>query len=170
MRFRGFKSSRWPGAIACAALTVAFLTLAASESQAATLQCVQYARSITNVPLKGDAWTWWSKAPAVRLPRGQAPEIGSILVLRKTTRLPRGHVAVVAEVINSREIVVDHANLTSYRGQRGQVDLAVRVLDVSQANDWSQVRVWYAPADSFGQRIYPAYGFIYTADAVYSGL
>ncbi len=169
MRLRGFKSSRRPGAIVRAALAVAVLAAAVGEAQAATLQCVQYARSVTNVPLKGDAWTWWSKAPAVRLPRGQEPEMGSILVLRKTTRLPRGHVAVVSEVLNSREIVVDHANWASRRDRRGQVDLSVRVLDVSPANDWSQVRVWHAPSDSFGQRVYPAYGFIYAVDAVYPG-
>ncbi len=71
--------------------------------------------------------------------------------------------------MNGREIVVDHANWASRRGERGRVDLSVRVLDVSPANDWSQVRVWHAPADSFGQRIYPAYGFIYAFDAVYPG-
>ena len=154
-------------AIACAALAAAtLLASAANEADAAILQCVQYARSITNVPLKGDAWTWWSKAPVARLARGQEPEMGAILVLRKTRILPRGHVAVVSEVVSRREIVIDHANWASRRADRGQIDLAVRVLDVSPANDWSQVRVWHAPSDSFGQRVYPAYGFIYAFDGL----
>lgn len=157
-------------AIACAALAAAaLLASAANQAEAAILQCVQYARSITNVPIKGDAWTWWNKAAAARIGRGAEPELGAVLVFRKTGRLPRGHVAVVSEVINNREIMVDHANWASRRGERGRVDLAVRVLDVSPANDWSEVRVWYAPADTFGQRVYPAYGFIYAFDGLSYG-
>lgn len=138
--------------------------------QAASLQCVQYAREVTNVPLQGDAWTWWSKAARSRIDRGREPEIGSILVFRRTARLQRGHVAVVAEVVNRREIVVDHANWASRRSMRGRIDLAVRVVDVSPANDWSAVRVWHAASDTLGQRAYPTYGFIYafgSPDAAY---
>lgn len=130
---------------------------------ASVLQCVEYARDVTQVPLQGDAWTWWGKAARAGLERGRAPEAGAILVFRKTDRLARGHVAVVTEILGRREIAVDHANWASRRNrnQRGQVDLAVRVVDVSPANDWSAVRVWYAPSDSLGQRIYSTYGFIY---------
>ena len=135
--------------------------LISTPLEAATLQCVQYARDVTNVPLQGDAWTWWSKAARSRLERGREPEIGSILVFRRSTRLQRGHVAVVAEVVNRREIVVDHANWASRRSMRGRVDLAVRVVDISPANDWSAVRVWHADSDSLGRQAYPTYGFIY---------
>lgn len=137
------------------------LGLISSPLEAALLQCVQYAREITNVPLQGDAWTWWDKAARARLDRGRAPDAGSILVFRRTERLRRGHVAVVAEIVNRREIVVDHANWASARALRGRVDFAVRVVDVSPANDWSAVRVWHADSDSFGQRVYPTYGFVY---------
>ena len=34
------------------------------------------------------------------------------------------------------------------------------VIDVSEGNDWSQVRVWWDPASSMGASTYPAYGFI----------
>lgn len=137
------------------------LILISTPLEAAPLQCVQFARDVTNVPLQGDAWTWWGKAARSRLDRGRAPEAGAILVFRRTARLQRGHVAVVAEVVNRREIVVDHANWASRRAERGRVDLAVRVVDVSPANDWSAVRVWHAASDSLGQRVYPTYGFIY---------
>jgi hypothetical protein len=130
---------------------------------ASVLQCVQYAREVTQVPLKGDAWTWWGKAARAGLARGLAPEAGAILVFRRTDRLARGHVAVVAEVLGRREIAVDHANWAPRRDRkmRGQIDRAVRIVDVSPANDWSAVRVWHAPSDSLGQRIYSTYGFIY---------
>jgi surface antigen len=134
--------------------------------EASVLQCVQYAREVTQVPLKGDAWTWWNKAPGVRLPRGQDPEAGGILVFSKTKRLPRGHVSVVTGILNSREIVVSHANWAARGTARGRVEQDVRVLDVSPMNDWSEVRVWYAPSDSYGQRVYPTYGFIYTLEAL----
>jgi surface antigen len=140
----------------------------AAPLEAAVLQCVQYAREITQVPLQGDAWTWWGKAPRAGLRRGRPPEAGAILVFRRTERLARGHVAVVAEVVGRREIVVDHANWASRRDRaaRGHVDMSVRVVDVSPANDWSAVRVWHAPSDSLGQRVYPTYGFIYPAAEV----
>ena len=152
---RSISAPAWPFAAALA------LGLISSPLHAAPLQCVQYAREVTNVPLQGDAWTWWDKAARQRLKRGRAPDAGSILVFRRTERLRRGHVAVVAEIVNRREIVVDHANWASARALRGRVDLAVRVVDVSFANDWSAVRVWHADSDSFGQRVYPTYGFVY---------
>lgn len=136
---------------------------------ASVLQCVEYARTVTQVPLQGDAWTWWNKAGRAGLERGRAPETGSILVFRKTDRLARGHVAVVAEVLGPREIEVDHANWASRRNRnsRGQVHQSVRVIDVSPANDWSAVRVWHAESDTLGQRVYPTYGFIYADFASY---
>ena len=138
------------------------LALVPLPVDAGPLQCVQYAREVTSVPLQGDAWTWWKKAAHFQLDRGWKPESGAILVFRRTDRLQRGHVSVVSEVVNSREIVVDHANWAPRRAARGRVDRAVRVVDVSPGNDWSSVRVWHAQSDSLGQRIYPTYGFIYT--------
>lgn len=163
---RTWRKGRSISALAISALVPLFagglvLGPIATPLQASPLQCVQYARDITNVPLQGDAWTWWTKAARSRLDRGREPEAGSILVFRRTERLRRGHVAVVAEVVTRREIVVDHANWASRRSLRGRVDRAVRVVDVSPGNDWSAVRVWHAASDSLGQRVYPTYGFIY---------
>ena len=162
------RRNRFVSAFARASLLVCGLVIGLGPAplEASILQCVQYARDVTLVPLQGDAWTWWGKAARAGLERGRAPEAGSILVFRKTDRLARGHVAVVAEIIGRREIAVDHANWASRRNRnlRGQVDHSVRVVDVSPANDWSAVRVWHAQSDTLGQRVYPTYGFIY-ADA-----
>ena len=38
----------------------------------------------------------------------------------------------------------------------------VAVIDVSDENDWSQVRVWYDPVKDLGSKSYPIYGFIYS--------
>ena len=65
-----------------------------------------------------------------------------------------GHVAVVSEVVSPREVMVDHANW-----HRNQVSLAMGVIDVSENNDWSKVRVESAP-DNYGS-VYPINGFIY---------
>ena len=37
----------------------------------------------------------------------------------------------------------------------------VTLFDVSDANDWSSVKVWFRDADGLGGGIYPVHGFIY---------
>ena len=37
------------------------------------------------------------------------------------------------------------------------------MVDVSEAGDWSAVRVWYGPIRDLGTTVYPTYGFIYSA-------
>ena len=65
-----------------------------------------------------------------------------------------GHVAVVSEVVSEREIRVDHANW-----DRNKVSLKMDVIDVSDNNDWSAVRLKSQPS-AFGS-VYPIKGFIY---------
>ncbi len=48
--------------------------------------------------------------------------------------LTRGHLAVVSHMVSPREIMVDQANWLN----RGEIDSATPVLDVSENNDWSQ--------------------------------
>jgi surface antigen len=120
------------------------------------LQCVPYARELSKIALRGNAWTWWQKAKG-RYERGSMPRPGAVLVLSKTNRLRLGHLAVVAGVRSSREIVVHQANWLN----RGQIHRYTPVIDVSENNDWSVVRVWYTPGRVYGSRHYPAYGFIY---------
>ncbi len=123
------------------------------------LECVPYARELSNIALRGNAWTWWQKAEG-RYERGSVPKPGAVMVLSKTRRLRLGHLAVVAEILNSREIVVHQANWLN----RGQIHRNTPVRDVSKNNDWSVVRVWYTPGQTYGSRHYPAYGFIYPND------
>ncbi len=120
------------------------------------LQCVPYARKASGISIRGDAWTWWRSAKG-RYRRGDRPAVGAVLVLQKTARLRLGHLAVVKQVIDSREILVDQANWLN----RGRIHLGTSVRDVSANNDWSAVRVWYTPGRSYGNRTYRAHGFIY---------
>ncbi len=120
------------------------------------LQCVPYARQISKVSIRGDAWTWWPSAKG-RYGRARTPKVGSVLVLKRAWRLRYGHIAVVTRVLGSREIIVDHANWLN----RGRLHLGTPVRDVSANNDWSAVRVWYTPGKKYGVRTYPAHGFIY---------
>lgn len=123
--------------------------------------CVQYVQLTTKVGLHGNAWEWWENAEGM-FPRGEMPKPGAIMVFSKTGNLPYGHVAVVRQVQNNRTILIDHANWSPVRGRRGQVEKGVRVIDVSAANDWSEVRVWYGPTKDIGSTVYPLNGFIYT--------
>jgi len=118
------------------------------------LQCVPFARENTGIELAGNAANWWDNAAGV-YERGERPEVGSILNFRATGRMHMGHVAVVSNVINSRNVQIDHANWSG----RGVVTRNVTVVDVSPGNDWSAVRVALGTGD-FGS-IYPTYGFIY---------
>ena len=120
------------------------------------LQCVPFARQVSGIRIHGDAWTWWRAAEG-RYARGQRPEVGAVLVMKKTRRLNRGHLAVVKRVLDSRTVLVDQANWLN----RGQVHLNTAVLDVSRRNDWSAVRVWYTPGGRYGSRTYAVHGFIY---------
>jgi hypothetical protein len=122
------------------------------------ISCVPYAREISGIEVVGNAWQWWHKA-AGRYARGEHPEAGAVLAFRSNPHMPLGHVAVVREVINPREITIDHANWPS-AGLRGGVARNIAVVDVSEANDWSAVRVELGRSGSFGA-VYPAYGFIY---------
>ncbi|HEY7687058.1 MAG TPA: CHAP domain-containing protein [Dongiaceae bacterium] len=123
------------------------------------LQCVPYARLTSGIPIRGDAWTWWGKAKGAYL-RGNLPQIGAVLVFKKTSRLQRGHVSVVARIVGPREILVTHANWGSTSASRGKVAHNVRVIDDSLRNDWTEIKVWNEYTGSFGKS-YPAYGFIY---------
>ena len=120
------------------------------------LQCVPYARQLSNIQIRGNAWTWWAKAEG-RYERSEAPKPGSVLVLkRKRNTESLGHVAYVEEIIDSRVIIVSHANWLN----EGRLHKYTPVLDVSEQNDWSRVRFWHTPGGHFGGHIYRPYGFI----------
>jgi hypothetical protein len=118
------------------------------------LECAPFARALTGVQLRGDAYAWWDGA-AGRYDRTARPATGSVLVFRRDERLPYGHVAVVSRVLSARQIVVTQANWVHHRVTEDQP-----VVDVSAANDWTLVRVWWPPAGQMGSHEYPAYGFI----------
>lgn len=127
-------------------------------------QCAQFARLFTGIDIMGDAWTWWEKA-AGKYARGFTPKAGSVLVFKPYGPMTRGHVSVVSQVLTERIIQVTHANWSLIGGRRGQVEKDVTVVDVSQAGDWSQVKVWYDPQGDLGRTVYPTYGFVYKAAA-----
>lgn len=123
------------------------------------ISCVPYARARSGIQLQGDAWQWWDAA-AGRYERGRVPRPGSVLVLARTGRNTSGHLSVVARVVNSREVLVDHANWAS-GAARGRIATDQRVVDVSAANDWSLVRVFYPRINDLGITAFPARGFIH---------
>ena len=117
-------------------------------------ECVPFARVLSGIRLWGQAADWWAEADG-RYVRQRSPEVGSVLVLRRSAGLPDGHVAVVSRVLSSRLVLVTQANWVRHRVTQDQP-----VIDVSAANDWSLVRVWWPPAGEMGVTEYPAYGFV----------
>jgi surface antigen len=119
-----------------------------------SMECAPFARALSGVRLWGDAADWWPEASG-RYARGETPSVGSVLVLRRSGRLPSGHVAVVSRVVGRREILVTQANWV-----HGRVSEDQPVIDVSEDNDWSLVRLWWPPVAQMGTAEYAAYGFI----------
>lgn len=119
------------------------------------LFCVEYARMRSGLAVFGDAKHWWERARNLYA-RVSHPVEEAVMVFSGSKRLRRGHVAVVTEIVSPREIIVDQANWQN----RGEIDHATPVLDVSKNNDWSLVRVWDIPSGTFGSRVYPISGFI----------
>jgi hypothetical protein len=119
---------------------------------------VPFARADSGISVAGNAWEWWDNAAGVYA-RGAMPEAGSVLTFRANGRMRLGHVAVVDRVINPREIEIEHANWWG-PGAHGGVARNIPVVDVSEANDWSAVRVGLGQSGEFGS-VYPTYGFIY---------
>ena len=113
-----------------------------------------FARALTGLALAGNGADWWAAANG-RYARSPVPQTGSVLVFRRAQRLPDGHVSVVSRVLDSRRIHVIQANWVP-----GQLDLDQLVVDVSERNDWSAVRVWYPPANQLGSHVYATFGFI----------
>ncbi len=141
-------------------VTAGLVLTAIPASAAKYLQCVPFARDLSGVVIYGDAHTWWHQA-AGKYARGQKPKIGSVMSFKSTSAMPLGHIAVVSKIKNGRELLISHANWSPINGRRGQIERNVLVRDVSERNDWSAVRVWYAPTQDLGVRINPLNGFIY---------
>ncbi len=124
------------------------------------IQCVPYARKVSGIQLYGDAHTWWDQA-AGRYARGTRPKVGAVMAFRPYGAMQLGHVAAVSRIVDSRTILLRHANWSPIDGRRGQPEDNVRAVDVSPDNDWSEVRVWYAPLGGLGTTHWPVEGFIY---------
>lgn len=117
-------------------------------------ECVPFARAVSGVQLYGNAADWWDKSEG-RYARTARPAVGSVLVMERSSRLEHGHLAVVSKVVSGRRILVSHANWVRHR-----VSTDVPVIDVSETNDWSLVRVWWPPTKTMGLTVYPVEGFI----------
>ncbi|WP_188235949.1 CHAP domain-containing protein [Sphingopyxis sp. LK2115] len=151
---------RFLTAALASALTLAGLFASAPAAARSYLQCVPFARAESGVDIRGNAKTWWAQA-AGSYARGSEPRPGAVMAFAGTRGMPMGHVAVVKKIVSDREILIDHANWSPIGGRRGQIERGVRVVDVSDAGDWSLVRVWYAPIGDLGLRANPVQGFIY---------
>jgi hypothetical protein len=144
--------SGWGSALAWGVLSA--LVLCAPDRPAVAGNCALYARAQTGVTLFGAAGGWWDEAAGL-YQRGHVPEVGSILVFRRTGMMPSGHVAVVSKVIGPGQILVDQSNW-----YHGRITHDTPVIDTSPDHDWTSVAVMNIGAGEFG-RDSPTYGFVY---------
>ncbi|MDB5734236.1 MAG: hypothetical protein JWP16_1889 [Alphaproteobacteria bacterium] len=156
----GLLGKGWPPALACLLLSgcisaPGFREQGERAEAGDHLQCVPYARLHSSVKLYGDAYTWWQKA-AGRFARGTRPREGAVMVLNNYAGPERAHVAVVRKIVSPREVRIDHANWFD----DGAIYVNDPVIDVSDENNWSSVRVWNIRTGAWGGRVYPVQGFI----------
>ena len=158
-RIIGWGAGAMAVTLSCAAAPAA-ATSVWDRAMEAALQCVPFAREVSGVGIYGDAWTWWGQADG-RYERGRTPRVGAVMAFTPHGGMKLGHVAVVRRLIGPREVRLDHSNWSLINGRRGQIERDVRAVDVSPANDWSQVRVWFGPIAALGGTAWPVTGFIY---------
>lgn len=133
-------------------LSVAISNAKELKSEGKRVWCVPFARDASGVDIRGNAGTWWDQAKG-NFARGHEPVVGAVMAFKSTRKLPMGHVAVVADIVSDREVLINHANWS-----RSKISLGMKVVDVSDKNDWSVVRV-ASNGDALG-RPYPVNGFI----------
>ena len=148
------------GVTARFALMVLCVLALGGPAFAGGLQCAPYAREVSGIEIHGNAATWWAQAQG-RFARGQRPQVGAVLAFAATAHMRNGHVAMVSRVVSDREVLLTHANWS----RRGGIERDVRAIDVSEAGDWSRVRVWFGPLHDLGRTSYPTHGFIYAGGA-----
>lgn len=148
-------------------LSLAVVAAVPALAQQSYWQCAAFARQFSGIEIRGDAWTWWGLADG-RYAKGRSPRIGAVMSFTPAGSMRLGHVATVTRVLSARDIAVTHANWSPIGGTRGQIERDVMIRDVSDAGDWSRVRVWYAPIGSLGTTAWPVDGFIYP-DRIYPG-
>jgi len=134
--------------------------VADAEAPRGFISCVPYARMVTGLAVSGNGGTWWHNA-AGTYQRGQRPEAGSVLVFRSSGGMRSGHVAVVERQVSPREITIHHANWEGPGIRKGTVTRNISVVDVSDGNDWTAVRVQVGHDSGSYGRTYPTYGFIF---------
>lgn len=130
----------------------------AKQAVGTRVWCVPFARTASGVQIRGNANTWWAQA-AGQFERTKTPEVGAVMAFSKSRRLSMGHVAVVAEIVSSRMVRIDHANW-----HRNKISLGMGVIDVSENNDWSRVKVETNPG-AYGSP-YAVSGFILPGTAI----
>jgi surface antigen len=145
-----------------AAIALGLAPVAAQAAQ--DWQCVPVARMLSGIEIFGDANSWWRQASG-KYETGSRPRAGSVLVFKASGSMTKGHVAAVSSVLTERIVKVTHANWSQIDGRRGQIEEDVTVVDVSEAGDWSQVKVWYDPIGDLGSTVYPTHGFIHQDEA-----
>jgi hypothetical protein len=140
-------------------LPLAVLFLAMISTQCLALNCVQYVRQVSGMDISGDGWQWWRNAGG-RFERGHMPKPNAIMVFDRTEAMEHGHVAIVSTVLNARLITINHANWAHSHSLKGHVSTGVLVRDVSDKNDWSEVKVLDESSQAFG-RSNRILGFVY---------
>jgi surface antigen len=143
-----------------------------TTATSAGISCVPYARAVTGMQVTGNGGQWWYNA-AGTYARSQRPEPGAVMAFRSSGGMSHGHVAVVRQVLGTREVLIDHANWAGPGIRRGSIMQNVAVVDVSDRNDWTAVKVQVGHDQGLFGRTYATFGFIHNrpdTETAFAGL
>ena len=104
-----------------------------------SISCVPFAVAPSGIDLQGNAANWWYAAAGV-YERGNRPEQGAVMDFRASGRMWWAMSGVIAPVVSSREVEIDHANWWGPNAGKGTASPTAILVDVSENNDWSAVR------------------------------
>ncbi len=148
-------------------------TAVVSATEEGVLQCVTYVARLIGISHYGDGKTWWTdtRFTTSGYAKNSTPSVGSIIVFDGWGYTDAngefhgniyGHVGIVRQIVNSSEILIDHANWD----KKGTIYTGV---GVRKANgSWSSVNVKATPSSAYGSSAYPVLGFLVPPPSPYS--
>ncbi len=105
--------ARVPTLLACEShMPIAGADVGGHAGSSVKAECTSFARALSGVRLSGQA--------TGRHLRLRTPEVGGILVLRRSVALPDGHAAVISRLVSTRHTLVTRANWVHHRVTVGQ--------------------------------------------------
>lgn len=89
---------------------VVMLSILAATQKVIAIECAEFVRKESGFWIFSHAYGWKETARKFGYPIGDKPKQGAVLFFPRQPNAPGGHVVIAKKVVDSRKILVDHAN------------------------------------------------------------